>query len=273
MPPPHRYLQYFARNVPLADPPHPFQSLLLPYGRTVSDAVSLPLHKTEPEGERVSSGNYDDLGRLEQTQYPDGTVLRYSYDNVGNRLSQQIVKGLVTLSASPYGPQPVGTSVILTATGKGAGPYEYRLGLEYPGTLRRELFRAGGYAHGRCDRRPGSVPGDAVRTGRFPDRNGYAHGIGLRIPVGRDSSDLRGHDDRGKRTASVPVLAPKGRWGMAGCPGVYIRQQLDMGYDRPGFRGLFRGGRRPRGRPWVRRKFLAAADLSDCVSDRHFRNR
>jgi YD repeat-containing protein len=33
---------------------------------------------------------YDELNRLEQVRYPDGTIIRYSYDNVGNRLEKRI---------------------------------------------------------------------------------------------------------------------------------------------------------------------------------------
>ena len=33
---------------------------------------------------------YDDLNRLEQAIYPDGTIIQYSYDNVGNRLEQRL---------------------------------------------------------------------------------------------------------------------------------------------------------------------------------------
>jgi YD repeat-containing protein len=82
-------------------------------------------------GVRAYSADYfhDDLGRIIQAQYPDGSVIRYGYDNVGNRLSQEIVRSLVTLSAWPHDPVSAGSVVTFTAAGKDAGPYEYRFWL------------------------------------------------------------------------------------------------------------------------------------------------
>ena len=42
---------------------------------------------------------YDNLDRLTQVQYSDGTIIQYSYDQLGNRLVEQ-----VTAPAAPAGP-------------------------------------------------------------------------------------------------------------------------------------------------------------------------
>jgi len=46
---------------------------------------------------------YDDLNRLDQVIYPDGTMIKYAYDNVGNRREQRIesVDLVVTLVSGP----------------------------------------------------------------------------------------------------------------------------------------------------------------------------
>jgi hypothetical protein len=76
---------------------------------------------------------YDKLNRLEQVQYPDGTIIHYVYDNVGNRLEQglgSLPVTAVTLSASPASPQAPGTPVVFAAGASGGvGPYEYRFRL------------------------------------------------------------------------------------------------------------------------------------------------
>lgn len=69
---------------------------------------------------------YDSLGRLEQVQYPDGTSLRYAYDNVGNRLQREVVQRLENLTASPPSPRPSGTPVTFTPSIASGGPYEFR---------------------------------------------------------------------------------------------------------------------------------------------------
>jgi YD repeat-containing protein len=69
---------------------------------------------------------YDKLGRLEQVHYSDGTVIRYAYDNVGNRLEQRVVKVMIDISASPASSATAGTPVAFTGIGKGSGPFEYR---------------------------------------------------------------------------------------------------------------------------------------------------
>ncbi|MCL5884660.1 MAG: PKD domain-containing protein [Deltaproteobacteria bacterium] len=57
---------------------------------------------------------YDELNRLEQVQYPDGTIIRYSYDNVGNRLEKRSVKPPVAdFTASPvHGIDPLAVAFI-----------------------------------------------------------------------------------------------------------------------------------------------------------------
>jgi hypothetical protein len=67
---------------------------------------------------------YNELDRLYQAEYADGSVVEYVYDNVGNRIAMK--KMVVTLSASPFSPQVSGATVTFTAlvTG-GTGPYEY----------------------------------------------------------------------------------------------------------------------------------------------------
>jgi len=37
---------------------------------------------------------YDNLNRLVQVQYDDGTTIQYSYDSVGNRLVKQVTAGV-----------------------------------------------------------------------------------------------------------------------------------------------------------------------------------
>jgi hypothetical protein len=75
---------------------------------------------------------YDTLGRLEQAQYPNGTIMiiKNSYDNVGNRISQEIASSTpltVALSAEPASPKFAGTAVMFTASATGgASPYQYR---------------------------------------------------------------------------------------------------------------------------------------------------
>lgn len=70
--------------------------------------------------------HYDDLDRLDEVIYPGGTNIRYTYDNVGNRISQDVYQMSVSLSASLASPQPYGTAVTFTGTaGGGSGTYEY----------------------------------------------------------------------------------------------------------------------------------------------------
>lgn len=62
---------------------------------------------------------YDELGRLIQVIYGDGTTIRYTYDAAGNRLTQQVSRGPdIRLSASSlnFGQVVVGTSKDLSFT-------------------------------------------------------------------------------------------------------------------------------------------------------------
>src|SRR5256885_15041482 len=65
------------------------------------------------------SYTYDQLGRLSQTSYPNGAIIRYAYDANGNRTSY-----VVTGSANPppTGTIPVGQAQIVSAMSTGSGP-------------------------------------------------------------------------------------------------------------------------------------------------------
>ncbi|MFZ5453879.1 MAG: hypothetical protein ACOZF2_18660 [Thermodesulfobacteriota bacterium] len=52
---------------------------------------------------------YDDLNRLIKVQYSDGTVIQYTYDAVGNRLTQQ-VQASSSVAASPQAGAAVSAS-------------------------------------------------------------------------------------------------------------------------------------------------------------------
>jgi YD repeat-containing protein len=69
---------------------------------------------------------YDELDRLYQVEYGDGTIVEYAYDKVGNRIAMSRPIAL-TLSASPPSPQADGTQVTFTgAASGGSGAAEYR---------------------------------------------------------------------------------------------------------------------------------------------------
>ncbi len=44
--------------------------------------------ETTSEGSKTTTYEYDELNRLTRTVYPDGTDVRYTYDNAGNRLTE-----------------------------------------------------------------------------------------------------------------------------------------------------------------------------------------
>jgi YD repeat-containing protein len=46
---------------------------------------------------------YDNLNRLVQVQYDDGTIIQYTYDTAGNRLAKEVTASAQG-SASPAGP-------------------------------------------------------------------------------------------------------------------------------------------------------------------------
>lgn len=65
---------------------------------------------------------YDDLDRLTRAEYEDGTVIEYSYDKAGNRLTKQItaISSPEILTVIPTsGPTAGGTSVSITGSGFG----------------------------------------------------------------------------------------------------------------------------------------------------------
>jgi YD repeat-containing protein len=75
------------------------------------------------------SYTYDALNRLEQVQYPDGTIIKYFYDDAGNRVQQEVtvatpVTGVTFDPAPPSGGAP-GAPVSFTGS-VGGGAAEYR---------------------------------------------------------------------------------------------------------------------------------------------------
>jgi YD repeat-containing protein len=75
------------------------------------------------------SYTYDGLNRLEQVQYPDGTIIRYSYDNVGNRLEKRIFNidlAVTGISGPPDAHVSQAVTVTTTARNQGgsaSGPF------------------------------------------------------------------------------------------------------------------------------------------------------
>ena len=77
---------------------------------------------------------YDAIDRLEYVQYPDNTIVHYSYDPAGNRLQKEIrlIDPIaVDLSSNFPSPQIPGTVITFTTTGSGGFrvSYEYRFWL------------------------------------------------------------------------------------------------------------------------------------------------
>jgi YD repeat-containing protein len=64
--------------------------------RLANDYASLQAKRVTAESTEAASEdpsiryNYDELGRLVQVAYPDGTIITYTYDPAGNRVSTEV---------------------------------------------------------------------------------------------------------------------------------------------------------------------------------------
>lgn len=104
--------------------------MLFKFGRislTAVFAVLLVLRCASSSFADTLKYTYDNVDRLEQVEYPDGSIIKYSYDNVGNRLKESRFN--LTLTPSLPSPQPTGTSVDFTAGMSPPGAWEYRFWL------------------------------------------------------------------------------------------------------------------------------------------------
>ena len=99
--------------------------------------VFLCLHLSAPGSATTAQYTYDNLNRLVKVQYSDGTVIQYSYDAVGNRLTQEVqaFSGAAAKStpagtqvsapasiSTPAAGSPVPESLTITGTGVLAWP-------------------------------------------------------------------------------------------------------------------------------------------------------
>jgi YD repeat-containing protein len=78
------------------------------FNNIVSWIIIIYLLLTTPVLPNTAQYTYDNLNRLVQVQYDDGTTIQYAYDAAGNRLVQQVTAGSQMMSLPGGESSPTG---------------------------------------------------------------------------------------------------------------------------------------------------------------------